>query len=82
MQLKKVAEKLGPETTELQRFLSQLAGSEFRAPPSGTWNITETIKSATFSPLPRPTGTDTAQLQNLLGILYTAKPYYTVLSVL
>ena len=55
LQLKKLAEKLGPETTELQRFLSQLSGSEFRAPEAGTWNITETIKSATFSPLPRPT---------------------------
>ena len=66
-QLKKLAEKLGPETTELQRFLSQLSGSEFRAPEAGTWNITETIKSATFSPLPRPTGSSTEQLQQLLG---------------
>jgi hypothetical protein len=68
VQLKKLAEKLGPETTELQRFLSQLSGSEFSAPPTGTWNITETVKSATFSPLPRPTG-NTAQLQQILGMV-------------
>jgi len=66
-QLKKVAEKLGPETTELQRFLTEVSGAEFSPPSAGIWNITETVKSATFSPLPPPARHTTEQLQNILG---------------
>jgi hypothetical protein len=67
-QLKKLADKLGPPTTELQRFLDQVAGTaEFQPPLSGVWNISETVKSATFSPLPPPARATTEQLRQILG---------------
>ena len=75
-QLRKLAEKLGPETTELQRFLAEVAGADLRAPSSGTWNITETVKSATFSPLPPPSRTSTQQLQQILGKYSFLFPFY------
>jgi len=69
--VRKVAEKLGPDTTEVQRFLGQVGGAEFSPPSSGIWNITETVKSATFSPLPPPARHNIQQLQLILGTLFS-----------